>query len=397
MNVWYGPGLRQEAVSILSLAMRMTRPLTIAVLATTASLTACGSGGTPDAISFNSASCGASWSLAKPGWHTFELYNANDVGGEVDLIDPGNGGVYAEVAQFGPGTTRSISLDVGSGRYAFRCLFEDASPMTGAAVTVAGNVKGATATVPVTFDELVGPAKEYQNYVAAGLKTLVGQTETLDGDVRRGDLSAARRDWLTAHLTYETLGAAYDAFGNFDDEIDGRADALGVNNPQWTGFYRIEYGLWHGQSAGELTPYANGLAANVRSLLATWPTMEIPLIDIGLRTHEIMENALEFQLTGHDDYGSGTTLATVLANITGTRELLSVLHPLLVSRYPGLPAVYTWLDRLQSLLEAEHQPDGTWVSVSGLPGSARQAIDAACGQLLEELAPIASIAEPRNM
>jgi iron uptake system component EfeO len=376
--------------------MRRTRLLTIGLLAATASLTACGSGGASDTISFNSASCGGTWTLARPGWHTFELYNAGDAGGEVDLIDPRTSGIYAEVAQFGPGTTQTMSLDVGSGSYAFRCLFEDTDPVTGPAVTVPGHLKGSAATVPVSYSDLVGPAKEYQAYVAAGLKTLTGQTGTLAGDVQRGDLAAARRDWLPAHLTYETLGAAYDAFGNFDDEIDGRADALGVSSPRWTGFYRLEYGLWHGQSAPELAPYASLLAADVRSLLAAWPTMEIPLIDIGLRTHEILENALEFQLTGHDDYGSGTTLGTTLANIEGTRELLSLLHPLLVTRYPGLPAVYTWLNRLQALLEAERQPDGAWVPVSQLPGSARQAIDAACGQVLEELGPIASIAEPRN-
>jgi iron uptake system component EfeO len=381
---------------MLAVAMRKTPLLTIAVLAAMASLTACGGGGASKTISFNSASCGGTWTLAKPGWHTFELYNANDVGGEIDLIDPRTSGIYAEVGQLGPGTTQTMSLDVGSGRYAFRCLFEDTDPITGPTVTVPGHVKGFTATVPVTYNDLVGPDKEYQAYVAAGLKTLVGQTETLASDVQHGNLAAARRDWLPAHLTYETLGAAYDAFGNFDGEIDGRADALGVTNPQWTGFYRLEYGLWHGQSAAELTPYAGKLAADVQSLLAAWPTMEIPLIDIGLRTHEILENALEFQLTGHDDYGSGTTLATTLANIQGTRELLSLLHPLLVTRYPGLPAVYTWLNRLQVLLEAEHQPDGAWVPVSQLPQSAQQEIDAACGQALQELAPIASIAEPRN-
>jgi iron uptake system component EfeO len=378
-----------------SVAMRKTRLLAVAVLAATASLSACG-GGAPHAISFNSASCGGTWTLAKPGWHTFELRNANDVGGEIDLIDPKTSGIYAAVEQLGPGTTQTMSLDVGSGRYAFRCFFEDSDPTTGPTVTVPGHVKGFTPTVPVTFNDLVEPAKTYQAYVAAGLKTLVGQTETLAGDVQRGNLTAARRDWLPAHLTYETLGAAYDAFGNFDDEIDGRADALGVTNPKWTGFYRLEYGLWHGQSAGELTPYASKLASDVRSLLATWPTTEIPLIDIGLRTHEILENALEFQLTGHDDYGSGTTLATTLANVQGTRELLSVLHPLLVTRYPGLAGVYTWLNRLQALLEAQHQPDGAWVPVSQLPASASQEIDAACGQALGDLAPIASIAEPRN-
>jgi iron uptake system component EfeO len=381
---------------MLAVAMRKTPLLTVAVLAAMASLTACGGGGASNTISFNSASCGGTWSLAKPGWHTFELFNANDVGGEIDLIDPKTSGIYAEVDQFGPGTRQTMRLDVGSGRYAFRCLFDDTDPVTGPTVTVPGHVKGFAATVPVTFNDLVGPEKAYQAYVAAGLKTLVGQTETLAGDVQRGNLTAARRDWLSAHLTYETLGAAYDAFGTFDDEIDGRADALGVTNPKWTGFYRLEYGLWHGQSAGELAPYASKLVTDVKALAAAWPTMEIPLIDIGLRTHEILENALEFQLTGHDDYGSGTTLATTLANIQGTRELLSLLHPLLVTRYPGLPGVYTWLNRLQALLEAEHQPDGTWVAVSKLSASARQDIDAACSQALQELAPIASIAEPRN-
>jgi iron uptake system component EfeO len=381
---------------MLSVAMRKVSLLTIALLAATMSLTACGSRAVSNTISLNNASCGGTWTLAKPGWHTFDLYNANNVGGEVDLVDPKTGGVYAEVDQLGPGTTQTMSLDVGSGKYAFRCLFDDTDPMTGSTVTVPGHVKGFAATVPVSFNDLLGPDKAYQAYVEAGLKTLVGQTQTLNSDVQHGNLAAARRDWLPAHLQYETLGAAYDAFGNFDDEIDGRADALGVTNPQWTGFYRLEYGLWHGQPASELAPYASKLAADVQALLAAWPTMEIPLIDIGLRTHEIMENALEFQLTGHDDYGSGTTLATVLANIQGDRELLSLLHPLLVSRYPGLPAVYTWLDRLQALIEAQHQPDGTWVPVSQLPQAASQAIDAACGQLVEELAPIASIAEPRN-
>jgi len=355
-------------------------------------LAGCGSGGTTgDVISMNSSSCGGTWQDSAPGWHTFELYNANTVGGEVDLTDPATGGVYAEVTGFGPGTTRPVSLDVGSGTYAFRCLFEEQDPMTGPAVTVPGHAAGEAAIAPVTYNDLVGPDKLYQAYVERGLTSLAGQTVALDGDVRRGDLIAARRDWLTAHLTYETLGAAYDAFGDFDDEIDGRADALGVSNPKWTGFYRVEYGLWHGQGARELRPYTEGLASAVAALLKSWPQTEIPLIDIGLRTHEILENALEFQLTGHDDYGSGTTLKTVLANIAGTRELLSLLRPLLASRYPALPSVYSSLGQLQSLVQASQD-----TAVPALPQRTSQAIDAACGQVLQELAPIASITEPRN-
>ena len=259
-----------------------------------------------------------------------------------------------------------------------------------------GTWRARPAILPVTSNDLIPLVKKYQTEEEAALKVLAPETATLAAAVRAGNLTTARRDWLTAHLQYETLGDAYDAFGNFDTEIDGRADATGVSSPQWTGFYRLEYGLWHGQSLTSLVPVADTLNSDVDQLVTWWQTQQVPLTDIGRRAHEIIENALEFQLTGHDDYGSGTTLATVVANIAGDRVLLSLLQPLLKARYSGLPAVYSGLDQLQSLLEKERLPDGWWVPESALPTSTRQAIDAACGQLLQELAPIASITEPRN-
>jgi iron uptake system component EfeO len=348
-------------------------------------------------MSFTDASCGGAWHLASPGWHTFEITNHAEYGAEIDLTNPANGAVYDELDNIGPGTTTSMSLDVGSGKYAFLCMVEDFDAVTGPTVTVGGHVAGTPAIVPVTYNDLYALAKDYAKYTEGGLQVLARQTTTLAADVSAGKLATAKRDWLTAHLQYETLGAAYDAFGNFDDEIDGRADAVGINSPQWTGFYRLEYGLWHGQSTRELTSVADTLNRDVHKLLAWWPSQQIPLVDIGLRTHEILENALEFQLTGHDDYGSGTTLATTLANIQGTRYLLSLLHPLLAPRYPQLTEVYSGLNLLQSLVKKEQLRNGWWVPVSALPTATREDIDAACGQVLQELAPIASIAEPRNM
>ena len=375
---------------------RVALPLAAAM---TAGLVAACGGGAPPAnlISVSNGGCGNTWRLAAPGWHTFQIYNAAAESGEVDLVDPANGAIYAEVNGLGPGTSSPMRLDVGSGSYAFRCLFDDYDPMTGPTVVVGGHVRGTAAILPVTDNDLYGPAKEYHAYVTAGLAELARQTGALAADVRAGNLGAARTAWLPAHLTYERLGAAYDAFGPYDDEIDGRPDGLagGVGSPDWTGFYRLEYGLWHGQGAAGLTGVADKLDADVRALAAAWPGIEINLLDIGLRTHEILENALEFQLTGHDDYGSGTTLATTQANITGTLELLTVLHPLLVPRDPGLPAVYSWLDRLNALLITSKKPNGGWVPVSGLSLTSREQIDAACSQALEELAPIAAITEPR--
>ena len=380
------------------MVMRSRRLLAAASAALAAGLAACG--GAPakpsNVITVSSNQCGGRWSVPGPGWHTFEIDNQSTGGGEIDLINPANGAIYAEVENTGPGTVTPMRVNLGSGTYAFMCNFTDFNTQVGEKVTVGGHAKGTPAILPVSYNETIPYAKKYQAYALAGLKALSSETAVLAADVRTGDLAKAKQDWLTAHLRYQTLGAAYGTFGDYDAKIDGNADATGVSSPDWTGFYRLEYGLWHGQPVKELTPVAAMLEANVRALLAWWPKQQIPLADVGLRTHEILENALQFQLTGSDDYGSGTTLATTLANIGGTRYLLTLLRPLLAPRYAGLPAVNSELDRLQSLINKEHLQNGRWVPVSMLPAARRQAIDAACGAVLQSLAPIASITEPRN-
>jgi iron uptake system component EfeO len=379
--------------------LRAAAQFAAAGAALAASLTACSSGGggqPANEIVVSSNECGGTWQLAKPGWHTFEINNQGTGGAEVDLINPADGAIYAEVENSGPATITPMSVDVGSGRYAFLCSFADFNPQQGVTVTVPGHVPGAPAILPITYNELIPLAKKYVTEEEAAIEVLASETKPLAAAVRSGNLATARRDWLTAHLQYESLGDAYGAFGDFDSEIDGRADAVGVNSPQWTGFYRLEYGLWHGQSLASLAPVAAALDRNVDQLAVWWPTQEVTLSDLGRRAHEVIENALEFQLTGHDDYGSGSTLASAVAAIAGSRALLALLRPLLAPRYPGLPSVHSGLDQLQSLLEKERLPNGWWVPESALSVSARQAIDAACGQVLQELAPIAAITEPRN-
>jgi len=369
--------------------------------------------GTPaeTAVTVSPGACGHGWQSGRTGLHTFLLHNISAGAADVYLINPLVGSldsdsvsapVFAEVERLGPGTTAPMQVDIGSGAYAFECDIQHYGTSIGPIVRIPDDVRGTPGILSVTFNDLMGPpanhlspVRQYRAYVSSGLVSLVQQTDTLAKDIRAGNLNSARQAWLAAHLAYERLGAAYGTFGSFDSEIDGRADGLpgGVNSPRFTGFYRIEYGLWHGQSAAELTGPVGRLDQDVRALHRAFPRLQFVLGDLGLRTHEILENAVQFQLTGHDDYGSGTTLATTAANIEGTRELLTVLHPLLVTRYSDLPAVTLWLDRLQRLVNAARSSDGRWTPVSELGASQREKIDAAAGQALEDLAPIATIFE----
>jgi iron uptake system component EfeO len=346
--------------------------------------------------------CGSNWTSARPGAQDLVIYNDGTQAAEVDLIDPADGAVFGELVGLGPETSDQLTVNLADGRYALYCVPADADPVTGPAVEVTGATKSEARSatpgvVPVTRQDLTVLAKQYQNDVTAGLNVLLPEVQRLRSDITAGDLTAARADWLTAHMQYNRLGGAYDAFGPLGDSIDGLPDDLpgGVADPSFTGFHRIEYGLWHGQSAAELSGPAEALVSSVGALQAAFPTEQVDPLDVGLRTHEILEDAVRFELSGQSDEGSGTSLATVSANIDGTETLLGILTPTLTSRYSALPQVRAALGQLRTLVDAQHAADGAWTPLSRLTTAQREAIDSAAGNAVELLAPVATICEPR--
>ncbi|HEX3787310.1 MAG TPA: EfeM/EfeO family lipoprotein [Pseudonocardiaceae bacterium] len=347
--------------------------------------------------------CGQGWQHPTSGNQALLLHNTDINPAEVDLVATATGKVIGEVDGVAPNTTATMRITLGPGSYAVRCLVDDADPITGPAVRITGAGRTNPGAVPVTRTDLLPALQQYQAYLTAGVGTLVGRTDALDAAVKAAvasnNLTATKAAWLPAHLTYETLGAAYDAFGDFDGEINGTAAGLpgGVNDPGFTGFHRLEYGLYHGQTAADLVPVADQLDSDVHGLQAALPTIQPDALDIGLRAHEIIENSLQFELTGQTDYGSGTNLATVQANLTGDQEVLKVLRPTLAPRYPQLSDVDTWSARLQKLLTAQQHPNGSWTPVEQLSQTDREQLDGTLSELTELLAPVATITEPRRV
>jgi high-affinity iron transporter len=348
-------------------------------------------------VAVSETECGKGFTAPEPGRQTFQMHNSGDKTSEVYLVDPATNAVYGEIEGLAPGTTRDLVATVAGGTYAWRCVPTGGKAVTSKAVRVSG-ASGATAVVPVSEKDLAAPLAAYRTYVDQGLATLVTQTRELSDDISAGHLDAARTDWLTAHRTYASLGAAYGTFEDYDRKINGRPDGLpgGVNDKDFTGFHRLEYGLWHGQSAERLKAPAAQLAADAAGLRKAFPTQQFDPGDLPLRAHEILENTLQFELTGDADQGSGTELATADANLAGTRELLTLLGPLLTSRAPKLlPTVDSDIARLQKLLDAAHHGD-SWTPVDRLDETTRDRLNGATGQLLEDLAPVPDLLEIRK-
>ncbi|ATY14283.1 Efem/EfeO family lipoprotein [Amycolatopsis sp. AA4] len=350
-------------------------------------------------IQISRSACGQGWADPRPGVQTFHLHNTGSVTSEVDLIDPATGVVYGEVEGLGSGTTRPLQVTLGNGTYAFRCLPEDSSAIVGPAVTVSGGAERGPGVAPVTQNDLLGPLKSYQAQVTQGLDQLAADVGKVKDAIRGNDRGASQVAWLAAHLDYERLGAAYNAFGDSDKAINGTADGKpdGIKSPDFTGFHRIESGLWHNEDLAALVPVADQLDSDVQKLRKSFADSQVNPNDLGLRAHEIVENTLQFELTARTDYGSGTNLATARANLDGTQAVLDVLRPVLAPRYPALSKVDKWMERTKAALDSAKKPDNSWTPVSQLSAVQRQKLNADVSELTELLAPIAAIAEPRRI
>jgi high-affinity iron transporter len=361
-------------------------------------------------VTVTRTACAPNWTSATAGTQTFTVDNQSGLPGEINLDDT-SGNILAEIETIGPATSAQLTATLTGGTYVFKC-FMGALPATASQpvqVAAAGNVippsrtanspvsSGPAAVKPVTVAELAGPNKKYQAYAAGQLADLAQAVTRIEADLRRGDIAAARTDWLTAQLDWERVGASYDSFGALGLAVDGLPNGIpgGVSSKNFTGLHRLEYGLWNGQSAATLLPVAETLASNVaivqRNLtsdnLAGDPT------NLPIRAHEILEDALRDHLSGIDNQGGNAAFAMTYADTQVASVVLGYLTPLLNARQPGLPAIAgNELSILQQALLAT-RVNGRWESLDTASLTARENVDAAIDATLETLSSVPDLLE----
>jgi high-affinity iron transporter len=356
-------------------------------------------GGGARTVVVSQTGCGFDWVAPRSGETLFTVRNTTPkTVYSVVLVGADQSTIYGQIDSLAPGTELPLDVVLPPGEYSFRCETPSGDTLVSPSREVRGGpVADAHPYTPVDPQQVEFAMSDYRASLVPVLKRLAADTDRLAAAVRAGQLSAARRLWLPAHLDYAQLGVAYDTFGSFNAEIDERPLGLvgGVHDPKFIGFLRLEYGLWHGQSGATLTPVADALDRAVHGLLKQFPKLSIPTGDLSLRSHEILENTLQFELTGETDEGSNTNLATAWANVQGTRLAIDALSPVLGRANPQLLATAkAGLARLGGMLEAYKRPDGEWVALQSLTTGQRERLDGTLSGLLEHLELIPDELEP---
>ncbi|HVT65896.1 MAG TPA: EfeM/EfeO family lipoprotein [Mycobacteriales bacterium] len=251
---------------------------------------------------------------------------------------------------------------------------------------------------PLQPSDLAPALRKYRHYVHGKVDALVPAVRALRARIGAGDRAAAEEAWLEARLIWLRIGqdnSAYGVFGDLGQRIDGTAAGHdgGVRSAKFTGFHRVEWDLWRRHSLAAARTDSAKLASAVAALTHVSLKKAIPTDVDGasgfvLRSHEIIEDAVRDSLSGNDEYGSGTALASVTADVQATRKVLNLLAPLIKQRRAHLVAKARHdLSRLTAVARTGRH-HGHWTAIKALSRRQRQTINAAAGQADERLAPI---------
>jgi iron uptake system component EfeO len=204
-----------------------------------------------------------------------------------------------------------------------------------ALILAASALAGATLGQPVLGEvapyDLVAPVAEYKIYVSENAQKLVIDTRAFTGAVRAGDVAKAKALFAPTRTHYEAIEPIAELFSDLDASIDSRADdhEQAEKDPGFTGFHRIEYGLFAVGSAKGLAPYADKLMADVLELQKRIASLTFPPEKVVGGAAVLMEEVAATKISGEEDRYSHTDLWDFEANFAGSRKIFELFRPLI--------------------------------------------------------------------
>jgi len=235
--------------------------------------------------------------------------------------------VLGEVENLADGFSGSFSLTLAPGRYVLSCPGgKDAERGT---LLVTGH-----AAAPAPGAEATRAVSRYRAYVVAQTALLQARTRAFAAAVRAGDVAGARARYAVAREPYERIEPIAESFGALDAAIDARAGD--VPAVRWTGFHRIERGLWVAGSTAGLTPLANRLVADTARLRRVAATAPLQPAQVANGAKGLLDEVAASKITGEEDRYSHADLWDFEANVDGAERAFAALRPLVVARDAAL-------------------------------------------------------------
>ena len=259
---------------------------------------------------------------------------------------------------------------------------------SGSGSGIASSVRGSSTDNPLVQNALAS----YTSYVEGQVDETIAATTVFTDAVRAGDVEGAKAAFAPSRQGWERIEPIAGLVEQIDGAVDARVDDFaGVDDPEFTGWHRIEYILWNLGTTEGAVPFADQLDADLQTLRSELAGMEIPPAALAVGSSELIEEVSTGKITGEEDRYSGTDLWDFAANVEGSKQGFTLLTPALEAEDPDLVTTIDGLfAELESQLGAYRQGTG-YQPYSALTEADKTRMQTTLAELSENLASVAGV------
>ncbi len=315
-----------------------------------------GSAGGAIVVTIKDGTCDPNTITVPAGRSTFTIVNNSDRALEWEILDGVM--VLEERENIIPGFSQTLQAKLKAGDYEITCGLLN-SPRGTLHVTPSAE-SDAEAARPALVSYL-GPLAEFQVFLVTQTNALVKATQALDDAIKAGDLEKAGESYQKARAPYKQIEPMADRFADLHNAIDPIADYLEKReeDPGFTGFHRIEYGLYAKKSTDGLAPVSAKLLADVTALKDRVRGLRISPEQIAKGAGRLVGQIAETKIASGEDHYAQTDLADFEANIAGISRMMALLKPVAVQAAPAVVAdIDGGIADADGALKALRGPDG---------------------------------------
>ncbi len=289
------------------------------------------------------------------GATSFRIVNQTDRAVEWEILDGVM--VVEERENIAPGLSQTLTTRLKPGTYAITCGLLS-NPRGQLVVTPASGNAAPERPALLAF---VGPLAEYQVYLALEARDFTRKAEALGEAIRAGDLAKAKALYGEARAPYLHLAPVAGRMADLANTIDPLATYLEKReaDPAFTGFHRIEYGLFARSSLDGLAPVAQKFEADAETLRARLRTVKLAPDDLANGAARSLRALADTTAGGGTELYARTDLADFEAVLAGAAKIATLLKPVAEEAAPQpFASVDARLSALRARLAALEGPSG---------------------------------------
>ncbi|ALS79517.1 iron uptake system protein EfeO [Planococcus kocurii] len=245
--------------------------------------------------------------------------------------------------------------------------------------------------------DLQNEVDAYKQFAIEQMNQFVVETEKFTEAVKSGDIETAKAIYPQARMYFERSEPIAESFGDLDPRIDARLadiEEAGQGEEDWSGYHKIEYGLWVENTTEGYEEVADQLLVDTKELRARVETVEVTPDLMMTGAVDLLNEVSTSKITGEEEIFSHTDLYDFQANVEGAEKIFHILEPEIEKKDAALTEdLQAKFDALYELLDKHATGEDGFVSYEELTSEDTKQLAEAVNQLGEPLSRMGIIME----